>query len=173
MLSSREQRQSPATQKKSEQLRGCPPLPPARVDKCENLSNNYVGTRQPLFMTQRAIVVDDSSFQRNIITNTIENWFEVVGTAKNGREAIDVFREKRPEVITMDIMMPEMNGIDALREIKEISPKTTIVMVTSVSQNEKMQEAARAGADGYVTKPVETKQLREEFDDVFEFPVSR
>ena len=124
-------------------------------------------------MTQRAIVVDDSSFQRNIITNTIENWFEVVGTAKNGREAIDVFREKRPEVITMDIMMPEMNGIDALREIKEISPKTTIVMVTSVSQNEKMQEAARAGADGYVTKPVETKQLREEFDDVFEFPVSR
>ncbi|TQQ83008.1 response regulator [Halonotius terrestris] len=124
-------------------------------------------------MTQRAIVVDDSSFQRNIVTNTIENWFDVIGTAANGREAVEVFREKRPEVVTMDIMMPEMNGIEALAQIKEISPETTVVMVTSVSQNEKMREAARAGADGYVTKPVETEQLREEFDDVLDFPVTR
>src|SRR6056297_3029457 len=124
-------------------------------------------------MTQRAIVVDDSSFQRNIVTNTIENWFDVIGTATNGREAIEVFKEKHPEVVTMDIMMPEMNGIEALAEIKELSPETTVVMVTSVSQNEKMREAARAGADGYVTKPVDTEALREEFDDVLDFPVTR
>lgn len=62
-------------------------------------------------MVQRAIVVDDSSFQRNIVRNTIENWFDVIGTASDGKEAIEVFREKRPDVITMDIMMPEMNGI--------------------------------------------------------------
>lgn len=124
-------------------------------------------------MTQRAIVVDDSSFQRNIVSNTIENWFDVVGTAENGKEAIEVFAAKRPDVITMDIMMPELNGIEALRRIKSRSPKTTIVMVTSVSQNEKMREAARAGADGYVTKPVDTEALREEFDDVLDFPVTR
>jgi Response regulator containing CheY-like receiver domain and AraC-type DNA-binding domain len=124
-------------------------------------------------MVQRAIVVDDSSFQRNIVTNTIENWFDVIGTASNGKEAIEVFREKRPDVITMDIMMPEMNGIESLRRIKDISPETTVVMVTSVSQDEKMREAAKAGADGYVTKPVDTEALRNEFDDVLDFPVSR
>jgi two-component system chemotaxis response regulator CheY len=124
-------------------------------------------------MVQRAIVVDDSSFQRNIVTNTIENWFDVIGTATNGKEAIELFREKRPDVITMDIMMPEMNGIESLRRIKDISPETTIVMVTSVSQDEKMREAAKAGADGYVTKPVDTEALQNEFDDVLDFPVSR
>ena len=124
-------------------------------------------------MTQRAIVVDDSSFQRNIVSNTIGNWFDVVGTAENGEQAIEVFEAKRPDVITMDIMMPELNGIESLRRIKSRSPETTIVMVTSVSQNEKMREAARAGADGYVTKPVDTNALREEFDDVLDFPVTR
>jgi two-component system chemotaxis response regulator CheY len=124
-------------------------------------------------MTQRAIVVDDSSFQRNIVSNTIGNWFDVVGTAENGKQAIEVFDAKRPDVVTMDIMMPEMNGIESLRRIKSRSPETTIVMVTSVSQNEKMREAARAGADGYVTKPVDTEALREEFDDVLDFPVTR
>ena len=124
-------------------------------------------------MTQRAIVVDDSSFQRNIVSNTIGNWFDVVGTAENGKEAIEVFEAKRPDVITMDIMMPKLNGIESLRRIKDRSPGTTIVMVTSVSQNEKMREAARAGADGYVTKPVDTEALREEFDDVLDFPVTR
>ncbi|TQQ81377.1 response regulator [Halonotius roseus] len=124
-------------------------------------------------MTQQAIVVDDSSFQRNIVSNTIGNWFDVVGTAENGREAIKVFEAKRPDVITMDIMMPELNGIESLRRIKDRSPETTVVMVTSVSQNEKMREAARAGADGYVTKPVDTEALREEFDDVLDFPVTR
>jgi two-component system chemotaxis response regulator CheY len=73
----------------------------------------------------------------------------------------------------MDIMMPEMNGIESLRRIKDISPETTVVMVTSVSQDEKMREAAKAGADGYVTKPVDTERLRDEFDDVLDFPVSR
>ena len=124
-------------------------------------------------MTQQAIVVDDSSFQRNIVSNTIGNWFDVVGTAENGREAIEVFEAKRPDVVTMDIMMPELNGIKSLRRIKDRSPETTVVMVTSVSQNEKMREAARAGADGYVTKPVDTEALREEFDDVLDFPVTR
>ena len=124
-------------------------------------------------MTQRAIVVDDSSFQRNIVSNTIGNWFDVVGTAENGKQAIKMFDAKRPDVVTMDIMMPEMNGIESLRRIKSRSPETTIVMVTSVSQNEKMREAARAGADGYVTKPVDTEALREEFDDVLDFPVTR
>ena len=137
------------------------------------MSNHYIATQLPIAMTQRAIVVDDSSFQRNIVSNMIGNWFDVVGTAENGKEAVEVFDAKRPDVVTMDIMMPKLNGIESLRRIKSRSPETTIVMVTSVSQNEKMREAARAGADGYVTKPVDTEALREEFDDVLDFPVTR
>lgn len=123
-------------------------------------------------MSDRALVVDDSSFQRTIVSNTIEEWFEIVATAENGKEAIDQFKEERPDVITMDIMMPEMDGISAVKNIKEISPETIIVMVTSVKQKQKMREAARAGADGYVTKPVNTEKLREEFADVLDWPAA-
>jgi len=123
-------------------------------------------------MSDRALVVDDSSFQRTIVSNTIEEWFEIVATAENGKEAIDQFKEERPDVITMDIMMPEMDGISAVKNIKEISPETIIVMVTSVKQKQKMREAARAGADGYVTKPVNTEKLRAEFADVLDWPAA-
>lgn len=123
-------------------------------------------------MSDRALVVDDSSFQRTIVSNTIEDWFDIVATAENGNEAIDQFKKERPDVVTMDIMMPEMDGITAVKNIKDISPETVIVMVTSVKQKEKMREAARAGADGYVTKPVNTKKLRDEFADVLDWPAA-
>ncbi len=123
-------------------------------------------------MSERALVVDDSSFQRTIVSNTIDDWFDIVATAENGKEAIEQFKKARPDVVTMDIMMPEMDGITAVENIKEISPETIIIMVTSVKQKEKMREAARAGADGYVTKPVNTKKLRDEFGDVLDWPAA-
>ncbi|MEA1932557.1 response regulator [Halohasta litorea] len=123
-------------------------------------------------MSDRALVVDDSSFQRTIVSNTIEDWFDIVATAENGKEAIEQFKKERPDVVTMDIMMPEMDGITAVKNIKEISPETIIVMVTSVKQKQKMREAAKAGADGYVTKPVNTKKLRDEFADVLDWPAA-
>jgi len=123
-------------------------------------------------MSDRALVVDDSSFQRTIVSNTIEDWFDIVATAENGNEAIEQFKKERPDVVTMDIMMPEMDGITAVENIKEISPETIILMVTSVKQKEKMREAAKAGADGYVTKPVNTKKLRDEFADVLDWPAA-
>jgi len=123
-------------------------------------------------MSDRALVVDDSSFQRTIVSNTIEDWFDIVATAENGKEAIEQFKKERPDVVTMDIMMPEMDGITAVQNIKEISPETIIVMVTSVKQKQKMREAAKAGADGYVTKPVNTKKLRDEFAEVLDWPAA-
>ena len=123
-------------------------------------------------MSDRALVVDDSSFQRTIVSNTIEDWFDIVATAENGKEAIEQFKKERPDVVTMDIMMPEMDGITAVENIKEISPETIIVMVTSVKQKQKMREAAKAGADGYVTKPVNTKKLRDEFAEVLDWPAA-
>ncbi len=123
-------------------------------------------------MTLRALVVDDSSFQRTVVSNTIDGWFDLVGTAADGREAIEMFKTKRPDVVTMDIMMPEVDGIEALGEIKSLAPETVVVMVTSVKQKTKMREAARSGADGYVTKPVSTTKLRAEFNSILEWPVT-
>jgi len=124
-------------------------------------------------MSDRALVVDDSSFQRTIVSNTIDDWFDIVATAENGKEAIAQFKDKKPDVVTMDIMMPEMDGITAVENIKELSPETIIVMVTSVKQKEKMREAAKAGADGYVTKPVNTKKLRDEFAEVLDWSAAK
>jgi len=119
-------------------------------------------------MTYRTLVVDDSSFQRTIVSDTLDERFEVVDTAENGKQAISKFEEFDPDVITMDIIMPEMTGIEALREIKSRSPETIIVMCTSVEQEEKMRAAAKAGADGYVTKPISETKLLEEFDSLLE-----
>jgi two-component system chemotaxis response regulator CheY len=122
-------------------------------------------------MTINALVVDDSSFQRTIVKETLSSWMNVIGTAENGIEAVEQYEFHKPDVVTMDIMMPEMNGIKALRVIKEISPNAVVVMVTSVSQKEKMRKAARHGADGYVTKPFDSKDLMDEIENAHEVGV--
>ena len=113
-------------------------------------------------MPPKAMVVDDSSFQRTVVSEAIGDYVEIVETAENGQEAVEMFAEAQPDIMTMDIMMPEMDGIEALSKIKSQSPETKVVMVTSVSQKEKMREAAKAGADGYVTKPFEAEDLTAE-----------
>jgi len=115
--------------------------------------------------------MDDSEFQRNIISNSLDGWVDVIATAKNGIEAVDRFEFHSPDLVTMDIMMPEMNGLKALRVIKELSPNAVVIMVTSVSQKEKMRKAARHGADGYVTKPFDARELIDEIEDAHEVGV--
>jgi len=119
-------------------------------------------------MAFRTLVVDDSSFQRTVVSDILDDRFEIVDTAENGQEAVEKFEALDPEVITMDIVMPEMTGIEALTEIKNRSPETIIVMCTSVEQVEKMRAAAKAGADGYVTKPISETKLLSEFDSLLE-----
>jgi len=110
-------------------------------------------------MGKRILVVDDSAFQRTVIRDALEAEFEVVAEAENGAEAVAMFEEHAPDGISMDVVMPEMTGIEATAAIKDRSPETTIVMCTSVDQQEKMMEAVKAGADGYVTKPVDGERL--------------
>ncbi|SHG48358.1 response regulator [Halobaculum gomorrense] len=115
-------------------------------------------------MTRRILIVDDSGFQRTLIRGILEDDFEVVGEAENGSEAVTLFEETRPDLVTMDIMMPEVNGIEATGDIKERDPGARVVMCTSVEQRDKMKQAVKAGADGYVTKPVEEDALRSEVE---------
>lgn len=119
-------------------------------------------------MSFRTLVVDDSSFQRTVVSDILDDRFEIVDTAENGREAVSKFEELDPDVITLDIVMPEMDGIEALTEIKTRSPETIVVMCTSVEQEQKMRAAAKAGANGYVTKPISEDKLLSEFDSLLE-----
>ncbi len=119
----------------------------------------YIDHDDGAYMSKRVLVADDSAFQRTVIRDALTDAFEVVGEAENGEEAVAMFEEYEPDGISMDVVMPEMTGIEATAAIKQRSPGTTVVMCTSVDQKEKMMEAVKAGADGYVTKPVEGDEL--------------
>jgi two-component system chemotaxis response regulator CheY len=117
-------------------------------------------------MAPDLLIVDDSDFQRTMIRQAVQDDFNIVGEASNGIEAVEQYKQHRPDAVTMDIMMPEMNGVAATKKIKSSDSPPIIVMVTSVDQNSKMKQAVKAGADSYVTKPFEPEDIKAELADV-------
>jgi two-component system chemotaxis response regulator CheY len=117
-------------------------------------------------MANTVLVVDDSAFMRNLLKQLLDGEHDVVGEAENGVEAVELYRELNPDVVTMDVVMPIRNGIEATTEIKEIDPGSSVIMCTSVGQEEKMREAVEAGADGYITKPFQKPNVLQAIDDV-------
>ncbi len=108
----------------------------------------------------KALIVDDSSFVRNQISRTLlKANYEVVGMAGNGREAVEMYRELRPDFITMDLHMPELEGIPALEEIRKFDPSAKIIILSAVGYEEKIEEALSKGAIGYILKPFKEKEL--------------
>ena len=117
-------------------------------------------------MGHTVLIVDDSAFMRNLLQQLLDGEHRVVGEAENGVEAVELYRELDPDVVTMDVVMPIRNGIEATSEIKELDPGSSVIMCTSVGQEEKMREAVEAGADGYITKPFQKPNVLEAIDDV-------
>lgn len=117
-------------------------------------------------MASRVLIVDDSAFMRNLLKQLLEGEHEVVGEAENGVEAVELYREHAPDIVTMDVVMPIRNGIDATAEIKQMDGSATVIMCTSVGQEEKMREAVEAGADGYITKPFQKPNVLQAIADV-------
>lgn len=110
--------------------------------------------------TLRVMVVDDSPIIARKISMMMEMLgYQVVKTAENGLEAIAAYREHRPDLVTMDITMPEMDGIEATRFIRREFPDANIVMVTSHGQEKMVLDALKAGAKGYVLKPFQQQRL--------------
>jgi DNA-binding response OmpR family regulator len=120
------------------------------------------------------LIIDDDKELCTLMKKCVEQENLSAVVAHGGLEGLRLLEENRDtcSLIILDVMMPDMNGIEALNEIKAESPETTVVMVTSVSQKEKMREAAKAGADGYVTKPFEAEDLGAELDDALDSPVT-
>ena len=112
-------------------------------------------------MGLRVLVVDDSLFMRVHTTNVLKNISEVeqVIYAENGKEALEVYKEKRPDLVTMDIDMPIMNGIDAVQKICLFDFKAKVVMITAANQQSLVDSTKKLGAISYITKPFDREDI--------------
>lgn len=102
----------------------------------------------------RILVADDASFMRMMIREIVEEeGYEVVGEASDGIEAVALFQELHPDIVTMDIVMPRCSGIDAVRKIVEVEPTACIVMCSALGQESLVSESLQAGARDFIVKP--------------------
>ncbi len=102
----------------------------------------------------RVLVVDDAAFMRKMVTDALtKGGHEVVGEAGNGVEAIDRYRELKPDLMTLDITMPEKDGLAALKDIIELDPNAKVVMCSALGQESKVLESIKLGAKDFIVKP--------------------
>lgn len=105
-------------------------------------------------MKYRVLICDDAEFMRTLLKDTLENSdFEVVGEAANGNEAVEKYKELKPDIVTMDIVMPIKSGIDATKEIVAYDSKAKIVMCSALGQEILVMDAIEAGAKDFIVKP--------------------
>lgn len=103
---------------------------------------------------KKILIVDDAAFMRVSIKNIVtKNGFEVVGEAENGAVGVQKYMELKPDIVTMDITMPEMNGLEALQAIRKKDPGAAVVMVSALGQEAMVRDAVMSGARGFVVKP--------------------
>ena len=105
-------------------------------------------------MAVRVLVVDDAAFMRMMVKDILtKNGYEVVGEAENGMKALEKYQELKPDLTTMDITMPEMDGISAVKEIKKVDPNAKIVMCSAMGQQSMVIDAIQSGAKDFIVKP--------------------
>ncbi len=113
-------------------------------------------------MAHRILVVDDAAFMRMMIKDILtKNGFEVVGEAGDGAEAVEKYKELKPDLVTMDITMPEMDGITSLKKIKEIDPDAKVIMCSAMGQQAMVIDAIQAGAKDFIVKPFQADRVLE------------
>lgn len=113
-------------------------------------------------MAIKVLFVDDSAFMRSILKGIIlKEPYELAGEAGTGKEAVELYRELKPDLVTMDIVMPEMNGIDAVREIRSLDPEARVIMVSAMGQQGMVIDAIQAGARDFIIKPFQPPRIQE------------
>jgi two-component system chemotaxis response regulator CheY len=111
---------------------------------------------------KKVLIADDSMVMRKMINDILwDDGFEVVGEAKDGGEAFEMYKELHPNLVTMDIVMPREHGIDALKSIMEFDPQARVIVVSGLHQKSLLMEALGAGARDYVIKPFDKEELLE------------
>ena len=113
-------------------------------------------------MAIRVLIVDDAAFMRMMIKDILsKNGYEVVGEAENGQKAVEKFQELKPDLTTMDITMPEMDGITAVKEIKKIDANAKVIMCSTMGQQAMVIEAIQCGARDFIVKPFQPDRVLE------------
>ena len=108
------------------------------------------------------LIVDDAAFMRMMIKDILsKNGFEIVGEAENGQKALEKWTELRPDLTTMDITMPEMDGISAVKEIKKVDPNAKVIMCSAMGQQAMVIEAIQSGARDFIVKPFQPDRVIE------------
>ena len=113
-------------------------------------------------MSHSVLICDDAIFMRTMLGDILSQaGFEIVGEAETGAQAVQKYRELRPDLVTMDIVMPDMGGIDAVRAITESDPSARVLMCSAMGQQALVVEAIQAGARDFVVKPFQPSRVLE------------
>lgn len=115
----------------------------------------------------KILIVDDAAFMRTLLKNILfPKGYEIAGEAENGAVAVEKYKQLKPDLVTMDIVMPGINGIEALKQIKSIDPNAKVIMCTAVGQEAMVRAAIVNGAKGYIVKPFQAPKVIEEVQKV-------
>lgn len=113
-------------------------------------------------MSKKILVVDDAAFMRMMIKDILtKNGYNVVGEAENGEKAVEKYKELKPDLVIMDITMPEVDGIQAVREIKKVDEDAKIIMCSAMGQQAMVIESIQAGARDFIVKPFQAERVLE------------
>jgi two-component system, chemotaxis family, chemotaxis protein CheY len=113
-------------------------------------------------MANRILVVDDAAFMRMMIKDILtKNGYEVVGEASDGAQAVEKYQELKPDLVTLDITMPEVDGIEALKRIRAVDPSARVIMCSAMGQQAMVIDAIQAGAKDFVVKPFQADRVLE------------
>ena len=115
----------------------------------------------------RVLIVDDAAFMRMMIKDILEkNGFEIVGEASNGLKAVEMYKKEKPDVVTMDITMPDMDGIEAVKAIKAFDSSAKVIMCSAMGQQSMVMDAIKAGARDFIVKPFQSDRVLEAINKV-------
>ena len=110
----------------------------------------------------KVMICDDAAFMRMMIKDILtKNGYNIVGEAENGAKAVEKYAELKPDLVLMDITMPDMDGIQALKKIKEIDPNANIIMCSAMGQQAMVIEAIQSGAKDFIVKPFQAERVLE------------
>ncbi|MFQ9934680.1 MAG: response regulator [Lachnospiraceae bacterium] len=113
-------------------------------------------------MAKNILVCDDAAFMRMMIKDILtKNGYNVAGEAENGKVAVEKYAELKPDLVMMDITMPEMDGIQALKKIREVDPSATVIMCSAMGQQAMVIESIQSGAKDFIVKPFEQDRVIE------------
>ncbi len=117
---------------------------------------------------RKILVVDDAKVIRMVIKQILtRHGFQIAGEAGNGREALEKYKELKPDAVTMDIIMPEVDGIQGLKEILAFDKQAKVIMISAIDQRDSLTDAIRNGATDYVVKPFEDDRMVTALKNIF------